>query len=205
MSTDSFCNIQQSYHFTKMFFSLLTENYILCNNLVVIYMAWRANSKWKLISFFPCCSLELIAVDNINTAIRNCDPSKTLVALLKPEAQLPVVHSFAAAVYQTELFNLQQQNAVVRVKSLQLAYWSCVVRPWKSTNIACCCVKSDIILLPWCYVLHESFWLKRQYLIAEFVSCHTSVWLSSCVATNQWTFFNCCMFVMRTNSGLYIV
>uniref|UniRef100_A0A8B9CAX0 IQ motif containing GTPase activating protein 2 n=1 Tax=Anser brachyrhynchus TaxID=132585 RepID=A0A8B9CAX0_9AVES len=62
--------------------------------------------------FFPCCSLELIAVDNINTAIRNCDPSKTLVALMKPEAQLPVVHSFAAVVYQTELFNLQQQNAV---------------------------------------------------------------------------------------------
>nr|XP_009940130.1 PREDICTED: ras GTPase-activating-like protein IQGAP2 isoform X1 [Opisthocomus hoazin] len=51
-------------------------------------------------------------VDNINTAIRNCDPSKTLVALMKPEAQLPVVHSFASAVYQTELFNLQQQNAV---------------------------------------------------------------------------------------------
>ncbi|NWU68261.1 IQGA2 protein, partial [Pterocles burchelli] len=55
---------------------------------------------------------KLIAVDNINTAIRNCDPSKTLVALMKLEAQLPVVHSFAAAVYQTELFNLQQQNAV---------------------------------------------------------------------------------------------
>uniref|UniRef100_A0A8C3QDH7 Uncharacterized protein n=1 Tax=Geospiza parvula TaxID=87175 RepID=A0A8C3QDH7_GEOPR len=71
-----------------------------------------ANSIRKLISFFPYCSLELIAVDNINTAIRNCDPSKTLVALMKPEAQLPVVHSFAAAVYQTELFNLQQQNAV---------------------------------------------------------------------------------------------
>ncbi|XP_071587596.1 ras GTPase-activating-like protein IQGAP2 isoform X3 [Heliangelus exortis] len=55
---------------------------------------------------------KLIAIDNINTAIRNCDPSNTLVALMKPEAQLPVVHSFAAAVYQTELFNLQQQNAV---------------------------------------------------------------------------------------------
>ncbi|NXK92531.1 IQGA2 protein, partial [Formicarius rufipectus] len=55
---------------------------------------------------------KLIAVDNINTAIRNCDPSNTLVALMKPEAQLPIVHSFAAAVYQTELFNLQQQNAV---------------------------------------------------------------------------------------------
>ncbi|XP_025892322.1 ras GTPase-activating-like protein IQGAP2 isoform X2 [Nothoprocta perdicaria] len=56
--------------------------------------------------------LKLIAVDNINSAIRNCDASKTLVALMNPEAQLPVVHSFAAAVYQTELFNLQQQNAV---------------------------------------------------------------------------------------------
>ncbi|XP_067172660.1 ras GTPase-activating-like protein IQGAP2 isoform X3 [Apteryx mantelli] len=55
---------------------------------------------------------KLIAVDSINTAIRNCDPSKTLLALMKLEAQLPVVHSFAAAVYQTELFNLQQQNAV---------------------------------------------------------------------------------------------
>uniref|UniRef100_A0A8C5EZM0 IQ motif containing GTPase activating protein 2 n=1 Tax=Gopherus evgoodei TaxID=1825980 RepID=A0A8C5EZM0_9SAUR len=56
--------------------------------------------------------LKLVAVDHINTAIRNCDANKTLVALMKPEAQLPVVHSFAAAVYQTELFNLQQQNAV---------------------------------------------------------------------------------------------
>uniref|UniRef100_A0A8C4YBN9 IQ motif containing GTPase activating protein 2 n=1 Tax=Gopherus evgoodei TaxID=1825980 RepID=A0A8C4YBN9_9SAUR len=55
---------------------------------------------------------KLVAVDHINTAIRNCDANKTLVALMKPEAQLPVVHSFAAAVYQTELFNLQQQNAV---------------------------------------------------------------------------------------------
>uniref|UniRef100_A0A452INT5 Ras-GAP domain-containing protein n=1 Tax=Gopherus agassizii TaxID=38772 RepID=A0A452INT5_9SAUR len=55
---------------------------------------------------------ELVAVDHINTAIRNCDANKTLVALMKPEAQLPVVHPFAAAVYQTELFNLQQQNAV---------------------------------------------------------------------------------------------
>ncbi|KFQ45948.1 Ras GTPase-activating-like IQGAP2, partial [Nestor notabilis] len=55
---------------------------------------------------------KLIAVDNINTTIRNCDPSKTLVALMKPEAQLPVVHPFAAVFYQTELFNLQQQNAV---------------------------------------------------------------------------------------------
>uniref|UniRef100_A0A8C3NLQ5 Uncharacterized protein n=1 Tax=Geospiza parvula TaxID=87175 RepID=A0A8C3NLQ5_GEOPR len=65
--------------------------------------------------------LKLIAVDNINTAIRNCDPSKTLVALMKPEAQLPVVHSFAAAVYQTELFNLQQQNNYLAHDELSIA------------------------------------------------------------------------------------
>lgn len=58
--------------------------------------------------------LELIAVDNINIAIRNCDPNKTIAALVKPEAQLPDVYPSAASVYQTELFNLQQQNAVVR-------------------------------------------------------------------------------------------
>uniref|UniRef100_A0A8C8EFV3 IQ motif containing GTPase activating protein 2 n=1 Tax=Otus sunia TaxID=257818 RepID=A0A8C8EFV3_9STRI len=76
--------------------------------------------EWNRL-FFPCCSLELIAVDNINTAIRNCDPSKTLVALMKPEAQLPVVHSFAAAVYQTELFNLQQQNNYLAYDELSIA------------------------------------------------------------------------------------
>uniref|UniRef100_A0A663N2F7 IQ motif containing GTPase activating protein 2 n=1 Tax=Athene cunicularia TaxID=194338 RepID=A0A663N2F7_ATHCN len=65
--------------------------------------------------------LKLIAVDNINTAIRNCDPSKTLVALVKPEAQLPVVHAFAAAVYQTELFNLQQQNNYLAHDELSIA------------------------------------------------------------------------------------
>lgn len=32
---------------------------------------------------------------------------------MKPEAQLPEVYPSAATVYQTELFNLQQQNAVV--------------------------------------------------------------------------------------------
>lgn len=55
---------------------------------------------------------KLIAVDHINTAIRNCDPNKTIAALMKPEAQLPEVYPSAATVYQTELFNLQQQNAV---------------------------------------------------------------------------------------------
>ncbi|XP_060091819.1 ras GTPase-activating-like protein IQGAP2 isoform X1 [Heteronotia binoei] len=55
---------------------------------------------------------KLIAVDHINTAIRNCDPNKTIAALMKSEAQLPEVYPSAATVYQTELFNLQQQNAV---------------------------------------------------------------------------------------------
>uniref|UniRef100_A0A8D0H7B2 IQ motif containing GTPase activating protein 2 n=1 Tax=Sphenodon punctatus TaxID=8508 RepID=A0A8D0H7B2_SPHPU len=54
---------------------------------------------------------KLIAVDGINTAIRNGDPNRTVAALMKPAAQLPDVHPFAASVYQTELFNLQQQNA----------------------------------------------------------------------------------------------
>ncbi|CAI5787416.1 GTPase-activating IQGAP2 isoform X2 [Podarcis lilfordi] len=54
---------------------------------------------------------KLIAVDSINAAIRNCDPSKTIAALMKPEAQLCDVYPSAANVYQTELFNLQQQNA----------------------------------------------------------------------------------------------
>ncbi|KAF7250318.1 Ras GTPase-activating-like protein IQGAP2 [Varanus komodoensis] len=55
---------------------------------------------------------KLTAVDNINAAIRSCDPNKTVAALMKPEAQLPDVYPSAASVYQTELFNLQQQNAV---------------------------------------------------------------------------------------------
>ncbi|XP_043831773.1 ras GTPase-activating-like protein IQGAP2 [Dromiciops gliroides] len=53
----------------------------------------------------------LIAVDHINTVIREGDPGNTLTALMKPEAQLPTVHPFAAVMYQNELFNLQKQNA----------------------------------------------------------------------------------------------
>ncbi|XP_032070317.1 ras GTPase-activating-like protein IQGAP2 isoform X1 [Thamnophis elegans] len=55
---------------------------------------------------------QLIAVDNINLAIRNCDSNMTIAALMKPEAQLPEVYPSAASVYQTELFNLQKQNAM---------------------------------------------------------------------------------------------
>lgn len=160
------------------------------NTLWIICHLRGTENKWLMKInrlFFPCCSLELTAVDNINTAIRNCDPSKTLVALMKPEAQLPVVHSFAAVVYQTELFNLQQQNAVVRVKCLQPALWCYVAVPWNSTNKACCLVKLDLILSPWCYVLHDCFQSKWQYWVTEVISWHTLLWLSSCVATD-WLF-----------------
>ncbi|XP_038621907.1 ras GTPase-activating-like protein IQGAP2 isoform X2 [Tachyglossus aculeatus] len=54
----------------------------------------------------------LIAVDRINEVIREGDASKTLAALMKPEAQMPAVHAFATDMYQTELFNLQKQSAV---------------------------------------------------------------------------------------------
>ncbi|KAM9253748.1 ras GTPase-activating-like protein IQGAP2 [Dugong dugon] len=54
----------------------------------------------------------LAAVDHINAVIREGDPEKTLLALQKPEAQLPAVYPFAAAMYQHELFNLQNQNAM---------------------------------------------------------------------------------------------
>nr|XP_033785202.1 ras GTPase-activating-like protein IQGAP2 isoform X2 [Geotrypetes seraphini] len=55
--------------------------------------------------------LQLDAVERINSAIRTGDPAETLAALMHPKAQLPEVHPFAPALYQTELFNLQKQNA----------------------------------------------------------------------------------------------
>lgn len=56
----------------------------------------------------------LAAVDDINAVLREGDPENTLLALKKPEAQLPAVYPFAAAMYQNELFNLQKQNTSVR-------------------------------------------------------------------------------------------
>ncbi|XP_047272597.1 ras GTPase-activating-like protein IQGAP2 isoform X1 [Homo sapiens] len=52
------------------------------------------------------------AVDHINAVIPEGDPENTLLALKKPEAQLPAVYPFAAAMYQNELFNLQKQNTM---------------------------------------------------------------------------------------------
>ena len=52
-------------------------------------------------------------MDHINTVLREGDPENTLLALQKPEAQLPTVYPFAAPMYQNELFNLQKQNAMV--------------------------------------------------------------------------------------------
>ncbi|XP_056680744.1 ras GTPase-activating-like protein IQGAP2 isoform X5 [Monodelphis domestica] len=54
----------------------------------------------------------LIAVDEINAVIRKGDPRNTVMALMKPEAQLPTVHPFAAVLYQDELFNLQKQSSL---------------------------------------------------------------------------------------------
>ncbi|XP_004870225.1 ras GTPase-activating-like protein IQGAP2 isoform X2 [Heterocephalus glaber] len=54
----------------------------------------------------------LVAVDHINAVIQKGDPENTLVALKKPEAQLPAVYPFAAVMYQNELSNLQRQNAM---------------------------------------------------------------------------------------------
>ncbi|XP_032260055.1 ras GTPase-activating-like protein IQGAP2 isoform X3 [Phoca vitulina] len=54
----------------------------------------------------------LAAVDHINAVIREGDPENTLLALKRPEAQLPTVYPFAAVMYQNELFNLQKQNAM---------------------------------------------------------------------------------------------
>ncbi|XP_012880687.1 PREDICTED: ras GTPase-activating-like protein IQGAP2 [Dipodomys ordii] len=52
------------------------------------------------------------AVDHINAVIPEGDPANTLLALKKPEAQLPAVYPFAATMYQNELFSLQKQNAM---------------------------------------------------------------------------------------------
>ncbi|XP_042844633.1 ras GTPase-activating-like protein IQGAP2 isoform X1 [Panthera tigris] len=54
----------------------------------------------------------LAAVSHINAVIREGDPENTLLALKRPEAQLPEVYPFAAGMYQNELFNLQKQNAM---------------------------------------------------------------------------------------------
>lgn len=52
-------------------------------------------------------------MDHINAVIQEGDPESTLLALERPEAQLPAVYPFAAAMYQNELLNLQKQNAMV--------------------------------------------------------------------------------------------
>uniref|UniRef100_A0A8C2VJP8 IQ motif containing GTPase activating protein 2 n=1 Tax=Chinchilla lanigera TaxID=34839 RepID=A0A8C2VJP8_CHILA len=52
----------------------------------------------------------LAAVDHINAVLQKEEPEHTLLALQRPEAQLPAVHPFAAVMYQNELFNLQRQN-----------------------------------------------------------------------------------------------
>uniref|UniRef100_A0A452RMY1 IQ motif containing GTPase activating protein 2 n=1 Tax=Ursus americanus TaxID=9643 RepID=A0A452RMY1_URSAM len=66
----------------------------------------------------------LAAVDHINAVIREGDPENTLLALKRPEAQLPAVYPFAAVMYQNELFNLQKQNAMVSLRGPQLRIYA---------------------------------------------------------------------------------
>lgn len=56
-------------------------------------------------------------MDHINAAVQEGDPENTLLALKRPEAQLPAVYPFAAVMYQNELFNLQKQNAMVSLRT----------------------------------------------------------------------------------------
>uniref|UniRef100_A0A8C4KV63 IQ motif containing GTPase activating protein 2 n=1 Tax=Equus asinus asinus TaxID=83772 RepID=A0A8C4KV63_EQUAS len=63
----------------------------------------------------------LAAVDHINAVIREGDPENTLLALKKPEAQLPAVYPFAASMYQNELSHLQKQNNYLAHEELLIA------------------------------------------------------------------------------------
>ncbi|KAM5264227.1 ras GTPase-activating-like protein IQGAP2 [Ctenodactylus gundi] len=54
----------------------------------------------------------LAAVDHINGVLREGDAAKTLLALRRPEAQLPEVYPCASVMYQNELFTLQKQSAM---------------------------------------------------------------------------------------------
>uniref|UniRef100_A0A7M4E8N0 Ras GTPase-activating-like protein IQGAP1 n=1 Tax=Crocodylus porosus TaxID=8502 RepID=A0A7M4E8N0_CROPO len=53
---------------------------------------------------------KLASVVRINAAVRSGDADKTVAELMHPEAQLPQVYPFAAALYQKELATLQQQS-----------------------------------------------------------------------------------------------
>uniref|UniRef100_A0A8C4PG20 IQ motif containing GTPase activating protein 2 n=1 Tax=Equus asinus asinus TaxID=83772 RepID=A0A8C4PG20_EQUAS len=66
-------------------------------------------------------SRRLAAVDHINAVIREGDPENTLLALKKPEAQLPAVYPFAASMYQNELSHLQKQNNYLAHEELLIA------------------------------------------------------------------------------------
>lgn len=75
---------------------------------------WAGQRKAHILTYYAPCPPGLAAVDHINAVLREGDPENTLLALKKPEAQLPAVYPFAAVMYQNELFNLQKQNTSVR-------------------------------------------------------------------------------------------
>ncbi|XP_043919900.1 ras GTPase-activating-like protein IQGAP2 [Protopterus annectens] len=54
--------------------------------------------------------LKLDAVARINAFIQTGDAAEMMAAVMHSDAQMPPVHTFAADLYKTELFNLQKQN-----------------------------------------------------------------------------------------------
>lgn len=77
----------------------------------------------------------------INSAIRMGDAEKTVAEMMNPEAQLPEVYAFAAALYQRELSTLQQQSHEV---SNVLSYvWKsiCIARSTWSVSLKCACLE----------------------------------------------------------------
>lgn len=74
------------------------------------------------------CSLSsspavLQAVRRINKAIQKGVAADTVKELMCPEAQLPPVYPFAAAVYQQELAVLQRQQQGVSPRNLGSCSW----------------------------------------------------------------------------------
>lgn len=71
----------------------------------------------------------------INSAIRMGDAEKTVAEMMNPEAQLPEVYAFAAALYQRELSTLQQQSH--EVSNVLSYFWKliCIARSTLSVSL----------------------------------------------------------------------
>lgn len=77
----------------------------------------------------------------INSAIRMGDAEKTVAEMMNPEAQLPQVYAFAAALYQRELSTLQQQSH--EVSNVLSYFWKsiCIARSTWSVSLKCACLE----------------------------------------------------------------